>query len=58
VPVPTISVSMALAALKTRESEYSSISAGLVTCQAQIASGRHSSEPRCDMSAKAKPPLP
>ena len=26
--------------------------------QAQIASGRQSSEPRCDMSAKAKPPLP
>ena len=39
-------------------SEYLSICSGRVTSQAQIASGRHSSEPRCDMPAKAKPPLP
>ena len=58
VPVPTISVSMALADLNTRSSEYWSISAGFVTGHAQIPSGRHNSEPRCDMSAKANPPLP
>ena len=46
------------AAAKIRESEYSSISDGLVTGHAQMASGRHSSEPRCDISAKAKPPFP
>jgi hypothetical protein len=34
------------------------MSAGFVTGQAQIASGKHKSEPRCDISAKAKPPLP
>jgi hypothetical protein len=53
-----IKVSILLAAAKTRESEYSSISDGFVTGQAQMASGRHSSEPRCDISAKAKPPFP
>ena len=31
---------------------------GVVTDDAQIPLGRHSSDPRCDMPAKRKPPLP
>src|SRR5262249_28918144 len=58
VPVPTISVSMLLAAANTRASEYLWICSGRVTSQAQTPSGRHSNEPRCDIPAKAKPPLP
>src|SRR5262249_1999639 len=46
------------AAEKIRSSEYLSICSGLKTSQAQIASGRQSSDPRCDIPAKTKPPLP
>ena len=34
------------------------ISSDVFTGQAQRPSGRHSSEPRCDMPAKRKPPSP
>ena len=47
-----------LASVTNRTSEASSMSSGRETGHAQIASGRHNNEPRCDISAKAKPPLP
>jgi hypothetical protein len=52
VPLPTIKVSMPAAAAKTRSSEARSICCGWATGHAQIASGRHNNEPRCDISAK------
>ena len=43
---------------KTLASDSSVISSGLVTGHAQMPAGRHRIDPRCDMSAKRKPPLP
>src|SRR5438045_1647699 len=55
-PVPSINNSTSEP--KTLASDSSVISSGLVTGHAQMPAGRHRIDPRCDMSAKRKPPLP
>ncbi len=53
-----IKVSSSFAFANTSASACSSIWSARTTGQAQIPSGMHNSEPRCDMSAKRNPPLP
>ena len=47
-----------VASANTGSSVVSSMSDAVVTGHAHNPLGRHSSEPRCDMPANAKPPLP
>ena len=57
-PVPISNRPISSARANTGSSVASVISEAWVTGHAQMPSGRHSSEPRCDMFANRKPPLP
>src|SRR5215203_5191464 len=57
-PTPSKNKPISLASANTGASVDSVISLGLVAGHAQIPLGRQSSEPRCDMPAKVKPPFP
>ena len=57
-PAPIRKKSRAPARSKAASSADADSSAALLTGQAQIPSGKHSNEPRCDMPPKRKPPSP
>jgi hypothetical protein len=57
-PVPIKQWSIDEASAKTNANACSSIWSGKAIDEAQIPLGRHNSDPRCDMPANRKPPLP